>query len=265
MELSNIRNLLIHGNVPQAFSDLSAIAPSGIRNDVQLLWSQYNEWHRQNLLTPDTRPEERNRILYATLAFVSDIEAEGTTGMTAQRARNLREVELDLAEGYARLAKIRKKNIIDLFLMWMVQQHPTILSEIMRQEEAFGRAPNLAMLLRKVDLEQFIQAYRLKSKPEDALHYLLKQNGEVERFFSGYFEYRNRQEKFETAYEIEIVRCEKRHSHLLRAGLIGGLIGVLGVEVFSRNMGNIAEHEDKGLEPPSIQVSEENGDDDDDD
>jgi len=265
MELSLIRTHIIQGNFAQAFGELDATAPPDKRNEVQLLWTQYNEWQRENLLITGAKPEERNRILYAALAVISEIEERGVTGLPAHRARALRDVEMDLVLGYSRLAQIRKKNIIDLFLMWMIQQHQPTLAEIMRQEDAFGRSPHLAMLLQRVDLAQFIQAHRLKSRPEDALHYFLKQNGETERFFSCWFEYRSRQEKFEAAYEIEIERCETRHSQLLKAGLIGGIFGALGVELFSRNMDNIAAHQDNGLGLPSATSHGDENDDDDDD
>lgn len=267
MALPLIRSLIIQGNFPQAFGELDTIAPSDKRNEVQLLWTQYNEWHRENLLITGAKPEERNRILYATLAVVSELEERGTTGVAAHRARALRDVETDLAQGYARLAQIRKKNIIDLFLMWMIEQQQPILAEIMRQEDAFGRSPHLAMLLQRADIAKFIQVHRLKSTPENALHYFLKQNGETERFFSGWFEYRSRQEKFESAFEVEILRCENRHVELLKVGLIGGILGALSMEVFSRNMGNIIDHQERGLEPPLALDQDANAhhDDDDDD
>jgi hypothetical protein len=265
MEFSHIRSHIIQGNFAQAFGELDATAPPDKRNEVQLLWARYNEWQRENLLITGAKPEERNRILYATLAVVSEIEERGVTGMAAHRVRALRDVEMDLTQGYARLAQIRKKNIIDLFLMWMIQQHQPILAEIMQQEDTFGRSPHLAMLLQRVDLVQFIQTHRLKSMPDDALHYFLKQNSETERFFSGWFEYRSRQEKFEAAYEIEIERCKTRHGQLLKAGLIGGIFGALGLELFSRNMGNIAAHQDNGLDPPLATSQGDDNDDNDND
>ncbi|MBK9335153.1 MAG: hypothetical protein IPM98_00655 [Lewinellaceae bacterium] len=261
MDLSGIRTRIVQGNLAQAFGDLDVIAPVDKRNEVQLLWAQYNEWHRQDLLVGGAKPEERNRILYGTLAIISELEERGATGVAAHRARALRDVELDLAQGYARLAQIRKKNVIDLFLMWMIEHHQPVLAEIMRQEDAFGRSPHLPMLLQRVDLAQFIRKNKLNSRPEDALQYLLAKNGETQHFFSGWFEYRDRQEKFEHAYEFEIERCEKRHGRLLKAGLIGGIMGALGVEVFSRNMDNIAAHQDQGLEPPQVFDSSDDDDD----
>lgn len=250
MELSNIRTHIIQGNFAEAYSELDVTAPADKRNEVQLLWAQYNMWQRENLLTSGAKPEERNRILYATLAVLSEIESRSATGMAIHRVRALRNVEMDIAKGYARLAEIRKKNIIDLFLMWMIQYHQPILAEIMRQEDAFGRSPHLAMLLQRVGLSQFIQTHQLKSNPDDALHYFLKKNSEKERFFSGWIEYHSRQEKFETAYEQEIERCKSQHNKLLKAGLIGGVLGALGVEVFTRNMDKIIVHQDSGIDPP---------------
>lgn len=264
MELTEIRQLIIAGNVEGALRHLHDIVPADTQNKVELLWTQFNELRQQNLLGSGVGKEDLQRIIYALQSVVSDIESRGLSGLASRRAQAMCQLELDLAKGYAMLSKIRKKTLVDKFLLWMQEYHDPIFREIIRQEAGFGRAPNLPMLLHQVNFAAFIKVYQLKSRPEDALQYFVQKNAECERFFSGWIEYRSRQTQFEEAFEKEIVRTEQQHQKLLQAGLLGGLAGTLAVELLQRGMDGIASHFNSGLLPPDPLPDLDMDDDDDD-
>lgn len=266
MEISGIRDLIINNKIDRAFELLLDRAPEDLTNDVALLSSQFNHWEKQSLLNLDPPVEERNRIVYATLHILSQIEKESKSGLAAKRLQSLAEVEEDLAKGYEKLASLRSKGAIDLFMTWLINRHPSTFQNLLEEEKKSGRASSFVHVLSSIGLSGFISEYGLNTSPQQVAAYLAGKNGEIPGFFSGWLEYSGYREKFASDLEKEIEKYKRRHQSLLRAGVVGAVLGTALFQVFERSMDKvILLHETSLVDNGEPDWKSDSDDDDDDD
>lgn len=265
MEISGIRDLVINNKIDRAFELLLDMAPEDLTNDVALLSSQFNHWEKHARLNLGPPVEERNRIVYATLHIVSQIEKESKSGLAAKRLQSLAEVENDLAKGYEKLVSLRSKGAVDLFMTWLMKQRPSVFQNLVEEEKKSGKASSFVHALSGIGLSGFINEYRLDTSPEQVANYLAGKNSEIPGFFSGWLEYSGYREKFAADLEQEIQKYQRRHQSLLKAGVVGAVLGTALFQVFERSMDKVIQLHETSLVVNGEPEWKSDSDDDDDD
>ena len=265
MEISKIRKLIVNNRMTEAFQMLENSVPLDWQDDVTLLNAQFNHWDKNNRLNLGTQIEEKNRIIYATLHIVSQVEKISSKGLQKRRLNALADIENDLAKGYQKLGDLRDNNVIDLFMMWIKTYYSDEYHKILAEESQNGRASNFTYILSTLDLKQFINQHNLKASPQQTRNYFIRKNSEKFMFFTEWVEYNNYRYRYATDLSKEIEKYKQKHNSLLKAGVIGGLVGAATVSFFEKTIDGIMDLYESDTEENDYSEIEDNNNDDDDD
>ena len=261
MDFNKIRELIIKNHIEEALQLLHDSVEIEFRTDVILLMSQFSNWEDNYRLNLGASMEERNRIIYATLHLVSQLEKESKKGLEAKRVQSLAYVEADLAKGYEKLASLKSNGAIDLFMIWFMKRKPETFRKLLEEEKINGKAISFIHVLSNTSLHQFASENKLNATPQSIYEYLLHKSNEIPMFFSGWLEYSNYKERFAIDLKREIEKYEQRHKSLLKTGVFGAIIGGVTFNILERTMDKVIELHESG----SIDSDNSNFDDDDDD
>lgn len=217
---SQIRQDIISGNLSTAFQQLDNF-DSEYKNDIQLIWFQYNEWERKKNLNLGADSVEINRIIYGLLNTVSKIEK--TSSHNGQVSEELQMYESKLEEGYQKLQQLELKTFIDIFLSWFNSSYPTIFRQVIEAEKS--NVLIIEKVLTQIDLTLFIETYNVNVVPENLFNDICIRVKNDNNFFGDWMEYQEFKNKSKRQLQSSIFSIEKNYKKILeKAGYI--LIGV---------------------------------------
>ncbi|RYE53854.1 MAG: hypothetical protein EOP48_13520 [Sphingobacteriales bacterium] len=217
MQLSSapVRKLIIENKIHEAFNCLEPLVSGDLKNDLHLLWTQYSFWEQQQSSGQAPTLVERNRILYAVLQTVSELEGN----------KILKEMEVNLSKDYDMLCMLSKQGNIDKIMTWLWEENKTKFNERISIEAA-GLPVPLSHTFSNTVLNAYIAKSQLAISPEQLLQYLQDKYESVPRFFIEWLEYNQKRAGAVQRIEYKIKHEEnKYYKKLLFAGLLGGVSG----------------------------------------
>ena len=101
-----VRTLIAADDLPAAFSMVKVLFEgSGERDQVILLEAQYSHWERQNQVDRDYPTTDRNRLSYALLTLLTEMELRISPGILKQKQM---EIERMLERAFSQMALLEK-------------------------------------------------------------------------------------------------------------------------------------------------------------
>ncbi|MEN2284455.1 hypothetical protein AAGF08_20085 [Algoriphagus sp. SE2] len=264
MEYNQIRDLIIKNKIEEGLQILLDNVENDIQNDIILLTSQFHNWEKNHRLNLGAPIEERNRIIYAILSIITQIEKESKNGLEAKRLNSLQEVESDLALGYEKLVSLKSNGAIDLFMIWLTNRYPKIFQKLLDEEKNNGKASSLFTELSNLNLDQFASEYNLNATTQSIHDYILEKGNSIPMFFTGWIEYSDYKERFAVDLNKEIDKYKQRHQNLLKTGIIGAIIGASTFSVFERSIDKVIDlYESGSADEANLNHTDDDDDDDD--
>ncbi|MEM7656119.1 MAG: hypothetical protein AAF399_08325 [Bacteroidota bacterium] len=262
-----IRKLIAHNKMTEAFRQLQAELPEAFLAEGQALQAQFHQWEKAHRLNLGPAQGERNRITYATLLLVSRAYKATQAGNLSRKDEGLLQLESQVVMGLEKSAVLRQNNFLDLFLLWMDQQHTArfqaiVLAELHQDYQRF------AQTLQTLPLASFLHQHQLEVSEEETRAYLLHKQRETPNLLTHWQAYQQYRSRYANDLDRGVQICQKRHQRLLGAGIIGGVLGALGTTVLTRGLDEVVAFHEGGHatdEQPSFFDGSDDEDDFDDD
>lgn len=253
---NEIRKFILAGEIEKAFQLLQEVVKLDVKNDVFLLYFQYNEWKKYNYNPSYTDKNERNRIVYAMLAIVTQEDTE-TQPKNQATLKSMYSCELEIGKRYETIVTLEKDTMIDLFLFWLQQEYPALYEQMGNLAKKKDVYIDFQKIISYIDLSGFIQANHFAIAktvkkddfvlPLDYLSNFLVNKLSEKNFLSDWLKY---QEQKAQDIQIQIDAIKKllqRHSTLL-IGITGGILGGLAYQFFQNLTENLNLDEDDDVD-----------------
>lgn len=229
-----VKQAILKGNIDEAVAQLEALPVStGQLEELQLLHYQFVEWNKRERLGMTPEISERNRIVYGLICLASQIESE-INSVDA----NINEFETYLKQGYSNWIQLNQRGLLDLFLQWVFQFHPTLFDRVKQIEKRPDGYP-YHQLLYELPLVDFIQRYQVAHSLESLQIVLANSFKGKPALFSSWYGYTLKRRGAQTELAQSIRKVEKRYFKALKSlgiGLAGGLLGAGIIEVIRQEM-----------------------------
>lgn len=242
MELAAIRSLITNNEISLALEELGNKGILTYQNDLLLLKTQFNNWERNKHLGIGAPIEEWNRIVYATLHYVSLLEKETKNGIEKKKLNTLAKMELELADGYTKLTELKKDSSIDLIMFWLKERHKDVFEKLLDEERIIGKANSIQTLLSEIDFRPFIQKYKLKKCKSEIISFLVEKNNKINRFIEGWLKYNFYRSQFISDLDKTIEKQKSKHQNYLKSGALGALIGSFGFGIGETSIHKLIEY-----------------------
>ncbi len=253
MFYDEIRQQIISGKLEIVFQTLNTVTETDYKNDIQLLWFQYNDWNKRKNLDLGAESVEINRIIYSLLNLITSFEQKENINKVNQAMLiKFNEHESKLKEGYEKLSKLHKKGLLDLFINWLQDNYPQLFERIINAEKSGNDLMDIKQILNKVDLFKFIKSYNLNLSTESLYQSIVLKAQNDNNFFITWIEYKDFKQQTGSKLLISIKSIEKHYKGILEKA--GYLLTGAGI------MWGVTE-----LAESDIDDDNDDGDDDDDD
>jgi len=110
-----LRTLIINNDLKTAFEDLISKTVNNLKDDLILLYSQLNDWTSEKEKGHDPPKEEKNRIKYALLKIITEIELYHTENPPLKILTRI-ELEKKLTEAYTIHTKLKDIKTVNEFI-----------------------------------------------------------------------------------------------------------------------------------------------------
>lgn len=217
-----IRGLIIKNEVATAFEALDGRVPGHVKDQLHLLWAQFNYWEKQNLLGLGPAITERNRILFGFLQILSELEKD----------KALLEMETALAKDYDQLTQLTKQGEIDKMLNWLIERYPAKFRERTGWELENRNYP-ISATFNEFVLREYIHEKGLGISTAQLLNYVEERYVSMPRFFVEWFNYSNKRKEVVPSLKWKIELGEKKYyKKLLAMGILSGIGGAVLMAFF---------------------------------
>lgn len=137
--IETVRELIKKGQFSEALSKIEEFAPQKYLIEIQLLSYQFSEWKKKKMLNLEDDEISRNRIVYALLEILSEIESQNSSGKEKYIAQYRSKIEGGIKERYVSIENLYTESEDVSFLNRLLDKNQdgieTILKSISEQKD----------------------------------------------------------------------------------------------------------------------------------
>ncbi len=225
--MPDYRKLIAKNDIDGAITALLAL-DCKFSDDISLLSSQYKEWYHQFVMGNHPPEYERNRIVFALLYIITEIEKESASGLKRKRLDFISNTELSLALSNKKLGILKKEGPIDVFMKWFIAEDFNAFRKLANEEKHNnGKSISLSFILANLEYETLLGITSFWKTPDDVKSYIYHQSRVIEYLFSGWQKYDDYRSDYSDKLETAIQQDESNYKQLFKAGFLGVLGGVV--------------------------------------
>lgn len=224
MTITNqVRQEIIAGNIKNAFETLAPIIEPNVSNEYTLLRYQFNDWSSRERLGENKDKIERNRIVYALLSLVSEIETQKSLG---NKTTEIGKYESALKNGYEKLQKLQESNDLDSLMEWIYLSHKKEFDSILSMERQ-GTRLEIISVLESISYKYFVKEYKSNLSPESIESFIITNARNDSSLFTDWLEFKIRKIQMEKQLLSSINKIERSYKSILvniGYSVVGGIL-----------------------------------------
>lgn len=131
-KIEEVRTLIKNGQFLKALNMTEEFTPENLVNDIQLLFYQFTEWKKKNILNLDNEEITRNRIVYTLLEILSEIENQYSTKKEQYKAKYRSKIENEIKSRYIAIENLNEKSEPISFLNKLLNENQIGVENILK-------------------------------------------------------------------------------------------------------------------------------------